>query len=132
MIRRPPRSTRTVTLFPYTTLFRSALIKDLGGVGVEEIPPPEECGRRVDRMPHKDKPWSSQFGLITQLPCGPLRGPPDRGQHNEGDNKNLAPEDFGRGHKETDRKSVVSGKSVSVRVDLGGRSILKKKTKIKK
>src|SRR3546814_15159621 len=23
MIRRPPRSTRTVTLFPYTTLFRS-------------------------------------------------------------------------------------------------------------
>src|SRR3546814_20178967 len=27
-----------------------------------------------------------------------------------------------------DRKSVVSGKSVSVRVDLGGRRILKKKT----
>src|SRR3546814_11729647 len=26
MIRRPPRSTRTYTLFPYTTLFRSALI----------------------------------------------------------------------------------------------------------
>src|SRR3546814_20366791 len=25
MIRRPPRSTRTVTLFPYTTLFRSLL-----------------------------------------------------------------------------------------------------------
>src|SRR3546814_1822409 len=31
MIRRPPRSTRTVTLFPYTTLFRSlALIIDPG------------------------------------------------------------------------------------------------------
>src|SRR3546814_7659692 len=27
MIRRPPRSTRTDTLFPYTTLFRSALSK---------------------------------------------------------------------------------------------------------
>src|SRR3546814_4905311 len=26
MIRRPPRSTRTYTLFPYTTLFRSALV----------------------------------------------------------------------------------------------------------
>src|SRR3546814_1680580 len=26
MIRRPPRSTRTDTLFPYTTLFRSTLI----------------------------------------------------------------------------------------------------------
>src|SRR3546814_3126532 len=27
MIRRPPRSTRTDTLFPYTTLFRSARLK---------------------------------------------------------------------------------------------------------
>src|SRR3546814_11730812 len=27
MIRRPPRSTRTDTLFPYTTLFRSALFE---------------------------------------------------------------------------------------------------------
>src|SRR3546814_20530718 len=31
-----------------------------------------------------------------------------------------------------DRKSVVSGKSVSVRVDLGGRRIIKKKSKRKK
>src|SRR3546814_3415065 len=29
MIRRPPRSTRTDTLFPYTTLFRSAAWADL-------------------------------------------------------------------------------------------------------
>src|SRR3546814_17714778 len=28
MIRRPPRSTRTDTLFPYTTLFRSAVAID--------------------------------------------------------------------------------------------------------
>src|SRR3546814_8935004 len=28
MIRRPPRSTRTDTLFPYTTLFRSAFLSD--------------------------------------------------------------------------------------------------------
>src|SRR3546814_13881794 len=28
MIRRPPRSTRTDTLFPYTTLFRSVRVKD--------------------------------------------------------------------------------------------------------
>src|SRR3546814_13738836 len=27
MIRRPPRSTRTDTLFPYTTLFRSVLVR---------------------------------------------------------------------------------------------------------
>src|SRR3546814_18065935 len=28
MVRRPPRSTRTDTLFPYTTLFRSLLLDD--------------------------------------------------------------------------------------------------------
>src|SRR3546814_19732573 len=32
MIRRPPRSTRTDTLFPYTTLFRSGLTPFLGHV----------------------------------------------------------------------------------------------------
>src|SRR3546814_10954645 len=31
MIRRPPRSTRTDTLFPYTTLFRSAIIEGFRG-----------------------------------------------------------------------------------------------------
>src|SRR3546814_10867576 len=35
MIRRPPRSTRTDTLFPYTTLFRSLLA---GGVHHQEQP----------------------------------------------------------------------------------------------
>src|SRR3546814_4311446 len=29
MLRRPPRSTRTVTLFPYTTLFRSDASQDM-------------------------------------------------------------------------------------------------------
>src|SRR3546814_20210178 len=31
MIRRPPRSTRTDTLFPYTTLFRSVLLRKRAG-----------------------------------------------------------------------------------------------------
>src|SRR3546814_20005688 len=37
MIRRPPRSTRTDTLFPYTTLFRSAklLYENAPGDGVD-------------------------------------------------------------------------------------------------
>src|SRR3546814_6944685 len=37
MIRRPPRSTRTDTLFPYTTLFRS------GGVGFATDQKPARC-----------------------------------------------------------------------------------------
>src|SRR3546814_18388290 len=32
MIRRPPRSTRTDTLFPYTTLFRSAIMEKGCGI----------------------------------------------------------------------------------------------------
>src|SRR3546814_14499578 len=32
MIRRPPRSTRTDTLFPYTTLFRSRIIRNAAPV----------------------------------------------------------------------------------------------------
>src|SRR3546814_8052870 len=35
MIRRPPRSTRTDTLFPYTTLFRSIHVTVLGPLRVE-------------------------------------------------------------------------------------------------
>src|SRR3546814_8920847 len=34
MVRRPPRSTRTDTLFPYTTLFRSRLPVLVGGTGL--------------------------------------------------------------------------------------------------
>src|SRR3546814_812331 len=41
--------------------------------------------------------------------------------------RNAAPAQVG---EHGDRKSVVSGKSVSVRVDLGGRRLIKKKTKV--
>src|SRR3546814_4164523 len=36
MIRRPPRYTRTDTLFPYTTLFRSALVREAQKLSDEE------------------------------------------------------------------------------------------------
>src|SRR3546814_20352794 len=34
MLRRPPRSTRTITLFPYTTLFRSVKIVKFFGLSL--------------------------------------------------------------------------------------------------
>src|SRR3546814_16129283 len=40
MIRRPPRSTRTDTLFPYTTLFRSHVFRS------RETDTPARCPRR--------------------------------------------------------------------------------------
>src|SRR3546814_14765790 len=56
MIRRPPRSTRTDTLFPYTTLFRSITHVDLGGgLGVpykpdDNPPSPADYGAMVARV----------------------------------------------------------------------------------
>src|SRR3546814_12607474 len=44
MIRRPPRSTRTDTLFPYTTLFRSAIV---GAVGLLPTLSAVRAGKRV-------------------------------------------------------------------------------------
>src|SRR3546814_19737986 len=38
MIRRPPRSTRTDTLFPYTTLFRSLRVLPAGRVLLARLP----------------------------------------------------------------------------------------------
>src|SRR3546814_7644675 len=57
MIRRPPRSTRTDTLFPYTTLFRSyGTGEPAGRVGGLQRHPPDrrdpraaECDRRPCR-----------------------------------------------------------------------------------
>src|SRR3546814_18232549 len=37
MIRRPPRSTRTDTLFPYTTLFRSRLFRAEDNSGTRQV-----------------------------------------------------------------------------------------------
>src|SRR3546814_7018262 len=51
MIRRPPRSTRTDTLFPYTTLFRSAADHqhvDLGDQIAEQVEPGGDLGTAHD------------------------------------------------------------------------------------
>src|SRR3546814_7133160 len=39
MIRRPPRSTRTDTLCPYTTLFRSKWRRQIGGCAHQQLKP---------------------------------------------------------------------------------------------
>src|SRR3546814_330809 len=55
MIRRPPRSTRTDTLFPYTTLFRSqhdgAAERDAGAVERQRRPAPQRHAQ-VDAEEH--------------------------------------------------------------------------------
>src|SRR3546814_11621058 len=59
MIRRPPGSTRTVTLFPYTTLFRcpelakQGLTRDHRGGGMGRT----EAMGQVDLVEHASWPW---------------------------------------------------------------------------
>src|SRR3546814_9231937 len=52
MIRRPPRSTRTDTLFPYTTLFRSRDCHD------------RRCRRHRQLCPDSDRWVSGGFGRV--------------------------------------------------------------------
>src|SRR3546814_18400766 len=53
IIRRPPRSTRTDTLFPYTTLFRSCVIPEPPSAGMDR-PTLSRCVRsREDRRRRK-------------------------------------------------------------------------------
>src|SRR3546814_3689526 len=49
MIRRPPRSTRTDTLFPYTTLFRSPCARNRLGIGRSVDRIADDAARLRDR-----------------------------------------------------------------------------------
>src|SRR3546814_19585043 len=71
MIRRPPRSTRTDTLFPYTTLFRSHALANLdrkaqrlqvGGAGATDVmEPPWHQLNRVTLFSRSVRLFVSQF-----------------------------------------------------------------------
>src|SRR3546814_12634726 len=126
MIRRPPRSTRTDTLFPYTTLFRSlagdALVEHeimvISAAGddlriaavadaVADDPPAGEVEHAArDRLQLARRDQRIVHRRVTLRRDG-----------------QLVIEDAARG----DRKSVVLGKRGAGRVDLGGRRINKKK-----
>src|SRR3546814_17583316 len=134
MILRPPRSTRTDTLFPYTTLFRSPQrcrdysvicfcqehLQTWCPVAGRSPPEPVFCIERLEGIfcagPTPARRWHElgtrwrrdliklwRGSCLCKLPTSCSR------------------------HKANDRKSAVSGTRVSVRVDLGARSIMKKK-----
>src|SRR3546814_15751912 len=102
MIRRPPRSTRTDTLFPYTTLFRSGRLPVL------------------DRFDRRDQHQDVQRQIVAD---GEKREQFEYKREQHG----VPPAHPARGKEsqDQDRKSVVQGRSMSVRVDLGGRRIHK-------
>src|SRR3546814_8583363 len=68
MIRRPPRSTRTDTLFPYTTLFRSGVGRHDAVLHIVEQRvdtrsglSDRETGREADRRQHALEPFARAF-----------------------------------------------------------------------
>src|SRR3546814_20978020 len=113
MLQRPPRSTRTDTPFPSTTLFRSNWAR-------QRLRPKKILKILVDpwlklRLPGGPSASRWQLDQLSRIAAIPRKG----GVFDSGNT----------GAPSSDRKSVVEGKSVSVRVDLGGRRIIKKKTK---
>src|SRR3546814_6418657 len=87
MIRRPPRSTRTDTLFPYTTLFRSLRVEggDIGGDDIaalvlrfveREI---GVAGQRLDRRAVGRADREADAGAEEQLVIVEHIGAADRG-----------------------------------------------------
>src|SRR3546814_15062018 len=136
MIRRPPGSTRTDTLFPDTTLFRSSE----RGKGTR-------LGRRrfARALARAEARHEQQHAARDQAevddPCHRIGGgeaSPEREMHRDreqgqraggeaADAREACRRKADRG--EDGRKRVVSGKRVSGRVDLGGARMLKKKKK---
>src|SRR3546814_19002600 len=116
MIRRPPRSTRTDTLFPYTTLFRSYALWNLEERGEIFIEP---------GSPVYEGTVIGEHSRGNDLEVNPMKAKQLTNMRASGTDEAV------RLTPPRDRKSVVSGKSVSVRVDIGGRRYLKKKTNIK-
>src|SRR3546814_14393309 len=112
MIRRPPRSTRTDTLFPYTTLFRSGdLLRK-----AQLVVPLAALANHRRLVAHLLAPGDRHRAGAEAALLGRRRAPRHQQQRNV-----LA------GRVDGDRKHVVEGQSVSVRVDLGGRRTIKKK-----
>src|SRR3546814_2805844 len=68
MIRRPPRSTRTDTLFPYTTLFRSLATRRIMGQSCEF--PPGECSYGTGKVKLRPRQIFRVFPGVGEQPQG--------------------------------------------------------------
>src|SRR3546814_14003613 len=71
MIRRPPRSTRTDTLFPYTTLFRSIVTVNLAGEldGLATLARRIAADHRATRDLGPDSLRTALVELLVELPA---------------------------------------------------------------
>src|SRR3546814_18400846 len=122
MIRRPPRSTRTDTRFPYTTLFRSPWLAELQQNMFVEINTVDanNNGVRDGAMVWVHSPDGAKVKVMALVTERVGRGVAFMPFHFDG---------HWQGEELRDRQSGVEGEGVTVRVDLGGRRIMKKTKK---
>src|SRR3546814_12522158 len=119
MIRRPPRSTRTDTLFPYTTLFRSRQRPCASPKRIEVLKFLVDRSLKVGFDDFVGSIYeTTSIGFDDEACLGCLR------HRFHGAYK--CPVALEEHVPRQDRKSVESGKSVSVRVDFGGCRCIKK------
>src|SRR3546814_19138353 len=122
MIRRPPRSTHTDTLFPYTTLFRSA--DEAGGdealAALEDVEAHENAGPEHDPQHHGRCLNGGDRRLADGRPGqAPVHGRDEDGT--EGADTGRLDRGGAPGTDHAARQSAGEGKSVAVRVSLVGR-----------
>src|SRR3546814_21192639 len=131
MLRRPPRATRTDTLFPYTTLFRSV---DLGGVPAHFLVHRQRL--RGERLIGFGQIEIGDFParLFERAAArGHRAGPHDRRNDTGARTARYLGENGGaallrllaRDHHQTDWDVGVEGKNWSERDDLGGGRVKK-------
>src|SRR3546814_11330570 len=142
MIRRPPRSTRTDTLFPYTTLFRSGSGPDSHrfrhainrsrrppyAIGERSCPFRRQLRAAISSSnreswrssPQKRRHLHAPAGLARITPRSAPKTGVFRRHHPVDRNDTRAARRRSRLDIAPDRKSAVEGERVSVRVYLGG------------
>src|SRR3546814_13542383 len=137
MLRRPPRSKRTATLSPYTTRFPAG---DEAGNGsdqqVRQCQAEAQRGEDEEDLDGAARERKAHRGAEERRRAGRRQeGRQDAGGKAAAQAMRWAVRlalstSDGREATPEDRQSGVSGKSVAVRVDPGGRRISKKKQKV--
>src|SRR3546814_12891992 len=143
MIRRPPRSTRTDTLFPYTTLFRSRRVQKFSTSAVRSEPAVVSPSRTplISGKRRRTATRDRIIGVIVTIPSVTIRKMSARSEKRDSSTRERLPgiglyrqvdeaadpvESERIEKQQRDRKSDVKGKSVSEGGDWGGGGIIKK------
>src|SRR3546814_971482 len=115
MIRRPPRSTRTDTLFPYTTLFRSPLRSPLrdGGRRLSRSRRPRPVAGHAARRSGRAAAGAAADDLsLSWAGARFRRGPPHAPRRRRGRRPAALGEPARRSHDDRDRRMLIAAGAI--------------------